>query len=61
MHPPALTRVPRAQIVDAATKSTGVLRVPFLDPVTDRKGIKDAIVQLSKEVAARQAAADEEG
>ena len=38
--------------------SKGVLRVPFVEPVTDRKGIKDAIVKLSKQIAAAKKAAE---
>lgn len=37
------------RIVDEATGSKGVLRVPFLDgPVTERAKVKDAIIALSK-------------
>ncbi|KAH8054545.1 DUF2470-containing protein [Aureococcus anophagefferens] len=42
------------------TKNLGVLRVPFPEPVTERKKIKDAIVGLSKQCAAIAAAAEEE-
>ena len=38
---------------------TGVLRVPFEEPVTERKDIKTAIVNLSKKCAERKAAAEE--
>ena len=48
------------RIEDEATGSKGVLRVPFPEPVTERKKIKDAIVGLSKQCAAIAAAAEEE-
>lgn len=38
---------------------TGVLRVPFDEPVTERKAIKTAIVNLTKKCAERKAAAEE--
>lgn len=38
------------RVVDEATGSKGVLRVPFDAPVTDRKGIKTAIVALSSKL-----------
>lgn len=50
------------RVVDEATGSKGVIRVPFLDgPVTERAAVKDAIVALSKKAAQlqRQAAAAE--
>ena len=40
------------RVEDAETGSTGVLRVPFDEEVTERKKIKDAIVALSKKCAA---------
>ena len=33
---------------------TGVLRIPFIEPVTARKGVKEAIVSLSQLVAAKK-------
>mmetsp|Transcript_16649 Transcript_16649/g.54216 ORF Transcript_16649/g.54216 Transcript_16649/m.54216 type:complete len:345 (-) Transcript_16649:1047-2081(-) len=35
------------RVVDAASGSTGVLRVPFAEEITDRAAIKDAFVHLS--------------
>ena len=39
------------RVEDAESGSTGVLRVPFDEEVTERKKIKDAIVALSKKCA----------
>ena len=34
---------------------SGVLRIPFDQPVTERKAVKEAIVALSQQVAAKKA------
>jgi len=34
---------------------SGILRIPFAEPVTERKAVKEAIVALSKQVAAKKA------
>ena len=39
------------RVEDEQTGSKGVLRVPFPEPVTERKDIKNAIVALSQECA----------
>lgn len=47
------------RVVDKKTGSKGVLRVPFEEPVTERKAVKDAIVALSKKAAAMAGEKDE--
>ncbi|KAJ8609351.1 hypothetical protein CTAYLR_009286 [Chrysophaeum taylorii] len=42
------------RVTDQASGATGVLRVPFEEPVTERKQVKDAIVALSKKAKAIQ-------
>ena len=45
------------RVVDQASGSTGILRVPFADEITDRAAVKDAFVTLSKQV--KEASSDD--
>ena len=48
------------RVVDKESGSTGVLRIPFAEEITDRKSIKDAFVVLSKQVKDMQKDESEE-